>query len=292
MLKKRNLLGLVLSILNEKDYDTFLTHGCFDIVAKRKAILVIKILSNIDGLLFTHASSIKAISHFLSAYPFIISLVTNRSHLLDGIIYFRFGLPVVTPKTFEKILEKREVKISTKGKHVAEIKTDVLRRRRAELNLSLKKLASLVGISKKAMYEIENKRVNPSEETIEKLEQVLGVKLKKSFEPEIPKRIILKPKDRFEKRISVKLEAIGIDNSTVYSTTFNLIGKTKFSLISVAKKKIIPEKLQEIKTFSEFLSIYAFGICKHKIDANIPILTDKDLRKINSPEELAEAIEA
>lgn len=292
MIRKEELLESVATVLNRKSYKLLFTYGCFDIVAKKDELLLIKVLANIDGFLEEHAKSIRAAAHFLSAYPFVISVSTSRSTLCDDVVYFRFDLPVVTPNTFEKILEKEEVKrISVRGKHVVEIETEKLRKRRLQLNLSLKQLASLVGISKKAMYEIENKRVNPTEETIKKLEKVLDIDLKRRFEPIVPKRATLKPKNEFERIISLKLEKLGIDNTVIYSTAFNLVGRKTFSLISIAEKKIKAERLDQIKKLSEFLSVYAFGVSREKIDTDVPVLSEQELRKINSLKELIDAIE-
>ena len=61
---------------------------------------------------------------------------------------------------------------SSKGRHTTEINAFELREKRKELNYTLEELAKQIGVSKKAMYEIENRRVNPQADTVKKLETI------------------------------------------------------------------------------------------------------------------------
>ena len=99
-------------ILTKNNFKVFLTHCCFDIVAKRNLLLLIKVLLNIDSLSKTQALSIRNISHFLSAYPFVISYKTGRERLKDKIVYYRFGLPVTTPNLFRRIIEEDSITLT------------------------------------------------------------------------------------------------------------------------------------------------------------------------------------
>jgi putative transcriptional regulator len=155
MFNKSFLVNRLVKSLKEKEFQLFLTQGCFDIAARKDFLMLIKALTNVDGLLEEQAQSLKTISYFVSGYPLVVSERTNRGSLCDEVIYSRFQLPVVTPSTFECIIEEEmipEVK-AIKGKHTVVINAVYLKKRRQELNLSLGKLSKEIGISKKALYE-------------------------------------------------------------------------------------------------------------------------------------------
>lgn len=164
--------------------------------------MLIKALTNVDGLVQEQAQSLKTISYFVSAYPLVVSERTNRNSLNDEVIYSRFEVPVVTPNMFECIIEEEvipEIK-AIKGKHTVTINTVYLRKKREELNLSLKKLSREIGISKKALYEIENQRVNPTLETVKRLEDLLDIDLKTPYKMEKVERTYVEPKNEFQKK--------------------------------------------------------------------------------------------
>ena len=159
MFDKCFLLNKVVKILENNEFEVYTTYGCFDIAAKRENVLLIKVLVNADGLNKEQASSLQATSHFLSAYPFVIAMKNNREFLEDKIVYSRFDLPVVTPKLFEEMMTDDIKAIqSAKGRHTEEINCFALREKRKEIGYTLEQLGKIVGISKKALYEIENKR--------------------------------------------------------------------------------------------------------------------------------------
>lgn len=293
MLAKQVLLTKVLSVLKANEYKAFVTEGCFDVAAKKRIILLIKTLVNIDGLLQTHALSLRAISYFLSAHPFVIGLVTNRTRLADDLVYFRFKLPVVTPRMLDKILAQEAFdKKALKGKHLVEIDTNVLRESRVKLSYSLRKLARSVGISKKALYEIEKQRVRPTEETVRKLEEVLKVKLAKPFRMFRVERGYIEPANATERRVSSKLKELGIDNTSVCSTKFDLVGKRSFPLIAkVAKTK---EELIKSESFmkevSRFFCSCSFFISKQSGEMEVPVLTIEELLAMESFEEFRKRV--
>lgn len=238
MFDKAFLLNKLVNTLHKGEFEVFVTRGCFDIAARREHLLLIKTLLNIDGLNQEHASSLRAISYFISAYPFVISTKNNRELLDDDTVYSRFDLPVLTPKSFEEMITEDEMIItqSSKGRHTQDINTFALQERRIELTYTLEQLADEIGISKKALYEIEHKRVNPSKKTVKKLESMLSIKLSIPYEMKHAEPSYLKPKDEFQNNVSKEFSRIGIDNSSVYSAPFEIVGREKFSLITALSR--------------------------------------------------------
>lgn len=296
MLNKSFLVNKVVNSLLKKEFQVLLTQGCFDIAAKKEHLLLLKVLINVDGLEENQALSLRTISYFLSAYPFIISLKTNREFLDNKTIYSRFELPVVTPELFETILEEDVPAVqSSKGKHTITINIELLRNRRRELKLTLEELSEIIGISKKALYEIENKRVNPTVETVKKLESFLKVNLRLPYKMKAARETYLKPKDEFQEKVSKEFSRIGINNSSVYSAPFEIIGKEKFSLITGLSKNTVKIKREasEIKRLSSLFSSFAVFVTKNSKEKNIngvPIVLESELPTIESPGELTKII--
>jgi putative transcriptional regulator len=296
MLDKYFLLNKIVKFLIRENFNVLVTEGSFDVAARREKLLLLKILLNIDALQKEHALTLLAVSHFVSAYPFVISEKSNREILGKNIIYSRFGVPVVTHETFENILKEGEPFVfSAKGRHTVEIDCEKMRNMRKELGYSLSELSKLVGISKKALYEIENKKVNPTKETLERLEDVLQVKLTLPFKPEVPIKLKLKPKNKFQEKVVREFSRIGIESTATYSAPFEIIGKEKSALITRLSRNTvkIKKEVDSVKRLSSIFSSKAFFVVKRiheKTIKGIPVILDKELKEIETIREFNKLI--
>jgi len=294
MFNKSLLVNKLVNSLLSKQFQVLLSQGSFDIAAKRENLMLVKSVLNIDSVNENQMKSLKSISFFLSAYPLVVSVKNNREFLNDQIVYSRFDLPVITPTLFDNFLEEEKIPVvdSTKGRHTIKINATALRKKRENLGFSLKQLATLIGISKKALYEIEKNRVNPTEETVVKLEKTLKVELRNDFElKKTSQPVYLKPKDEFQNEVSKEFKRIGIDNSPVYSSPFEIVGKSTFSLIShLSKSESKMEKEANIvKQFSNVFSSKAVLVLKKSKEENIegvPIILEKELSELDSSKDL------
>jgi len=297
MFNKSFLVDRLVKNLVDKEFQLFLTSGCFDIAAKKEFIMLIKALTNVDGLVQEQAQSLKAISYFVSAYPLVVSERTNHGSLRDEVIYSRFQVPVVTPQMFECMIEEEaipEVK-AIKGKHTVTINTIYLRKKREELNLSLEKLSKQIGISKKALYEIENQRVNPTLETVKRLEKLLEIDLKVPYKMEVAGKTYIKPKNEFQKKVSLEFSRLGIDNSAVTSANFEIIGKEKTSLITGLSKNTVKIKkvVSQVKGLSSIFSSQRMFVAKRSHEQaidGVPIVLESELPDLESSKELSKLI--
>jgi putative transcriptional regulator len=297
MFDKSSLVKRLTDTLIKKEFQLFITHGCFDIAARKDFLILIKTLTNVDGLVEEHAQSLKAVSYFVSGYPLVVSEKTNRGELSDDIIYSRFQVPVVTPELFNNMIEEEiipEVK-AIKGKHTVVINTIYLRKKREELNLSLEKLSREIGISKKALYEIEKQRVNPTVDTVRRLEELLGIDLKVPYKMKRFGRTYIEPKNEFQKKVSSEFSRIGIDNSAVTSASFEIIGKDKDSLVTglsdntVRIKKIV----SQVKGLSSIFSSQRMFVAKKSHEQaieGVPIVLESELPELESSKELNKLI--
>ncbi|MBI2543049.1 MAG: helix-turn-helix domain-containing protein [Candidatus Aenigmarchaeota archaeon] len=298
MFDKTILMNKIINTLHENEFETFVTHGSFDIVARREHLFLIKTLMNVDALDESHATDLQTISYFLSAYPFVISQRNNREHLNDAVVYSRFELPVMTPQLFKTMLEDEDIIVtySSKGRHTQEINTFSLREKRKELDLTLEELAQQAGISKKAMYEIEKRRVNPKKETVRKLERILSAELSLPYEMKHTQAVYRNPRNHFQKSVSMEFSRIGIDNSSVHSSPFEIVGKESFSLIT--SLSIVPSEakneLNEIKQLSNIFSSKSVLISKRSYKESVegvPIISEQELNQIKDSKELSKIID-
>jgi putative transcriptional regulator len=298
MFNKSFLVNKIVNSLLSKEFEVFITYGCFDIAARKEYLMLIKSLVNVDSLNQDQALSLRTVSYFLSAYPLVVSIKTNRQMLSDEIIYSRFQLPVVTPEMFSRILEEEFVPAiqSAKGKHTVEIDANKLREKRKELKLTLEQLSEIVGISKKALYEIENRRVNPTDETVKKLENVLKIDLRYSYKLKTVERTCLEPRDDFQSKVSKEFSRIGIENSSVYSAPFKIVGREKFSLITGLSKNgtSIRKEAAIFKKLSSIFSSKAFFVtkkCEEQAVEGVPVVLESELLEVESSKELSKMLE-
>jgi putative transcriptional regulator len=297
MLSKYFLLNEIVNFLVKKEFRVLLTSGCFDIAARKNFILLIKVLANVDSLVEEQAKNLRAISYFTSSFPMVVSESSNSGKLKDEIIYSRFQLPVVTLRMFKKIIEEEivpEVK-AIKGKYIVCINSNYLRKRRKELNLSLSDLAKEIEISKKALYEIEKGKVNPSLETVKKLEKFLKINLRAPYKMQKVEKIYVKAKDKFQKKISSEFFRLGIDNSPVTSFCLKIVGREKFSLIANLSNNTsnLERTASKLKSLSSIFSSYGIFFVKEsnkKIVEGIPIILESELSELESPKELNKLI--
>jgi putative transcriptional regulator len=130
----------------------------FDIIARRdKELLIIKALSNIDSLSSDDAEELRILASALTGSPMVIGLHSSSGKLDNGILYSRFGIPIISEETFhEHMLEGVPPFVyAAPGGLYVRLDGESLKRIRQEKNISLGMLAEIAGVSRKAiqMYE-------------------------------------------------------------------------------------------------------------------------------------------
>jgi len=130
----------------------------FDVIARRdKHLIIAKVLTNIDSLSAEDAEQLSVIANALQGSPLVIGLHSSSGKLEDGILYSRFGVPIISEVTFhEHVLEGVPPFVyAAPGGLYVRLDGELLRRIRQERNISLGTLAEVAGVSRKAiqMYE-------------------------------------------------------------------------------------------------------------------------------------------
>ena len=132
--------------------------GCMDFVAvKDGEKYVVRVLSNVDALREESVEEFVRLAELLGATPIIVGERTKRDLLQDGVIYRRYGVPVVTKSTISEILDGT---IPTSevynGRTLVYFNPDSFRAARQSLGLSQNDLAQRIGTTKDSIYRYEH----------------------------------------------------------------------------------------------------------------------------------------
>jgi putative transcriptional regulator len=287
---KDHLLKEVLEILDLNEFRSLAFRGCFDVLTKKDDTLMIKVLTNIDSFSREHANNLKAMSDFLLSKSLTISVRSNRGTLSDNVIYSRFGIPTMTVDSFRNIITNDWLPsvFAIKGKHVVDIDVNLLRNSREKVGLSLEELGKKVNISKKSLYEIENKRVNPTEETVNRLEDFFGIDLSKNYEIEFSRDYKeINPKTDFQKKIYSKFSRLKINSSCLSCSPFEIVGKKKeIFLTGLSENEGNLEQrsriLSDISSLTDTISVFISKNSKSENVDGVPVILDSEIDELDS----------
>ena len=159
---RATLLARVREVLSRAGYYLSAESGVrplsFDLVARRDGeLLLLKVLTNVDGLTEVVAQELRVISQFLDAAPVVVGERSSSRPLEDGAVYVRYGVQIVAYETLREYLEDgvEPLVYAAPGGFYVNIDGARLRRIREERGLSLGDLAQAAGVSRRAigMYE-------------------------------------------------------------------------------------------------------------------------------------------
>lgn len=162
MQMRATLLARVREALTRAGYflsqDAALRPLSFDLVARRDGqLLVIKVLTNVDGLNEPVAHELRVLAQFLDASAVVVGERTSSRELEEGAVYLRYGVPIVTFGTLVDYLfeDVNPLVYAAPGGFYVHLDGQRLRQVREERGLSLGELAQAAGVSRRAigMYE-------------------------------------------------------------------------------------------------------------------------------------------
>lgn len=170
ILKILHQAGFSISEVDSEQY-------CLELVAKKGGVkLLIKTLENIDNERRDAAEELKSLAAATSSSPLIIGSRVQSGRLEEGALYERYGVNVVSPKTFEEATLKGRLPFvqSKRGGLYFRINGKALRRLREQRKMSLGDLAKRIGVSRKAVYEYETGGMGATLETVARIEEVFN----------------------------------------------------------------------------------------------------------------------
>ncbi len=180
-MKKEVLFPLVVNILRRAGF--LVSDRCdirprsFDLAARRDEILILlKVLSNIDGLNEETAREMWLLSKYLLGSPLMVGEKSRDKPLEEGVVYFRHGIPTFNVATlYDYFIENIPPLVyAAHGGLYVNIDGRELREARQEKGLSSGSLAAEVGVSRRTIRKYEEEGMDASVEVALKLEEVLN----------------------------------------------------------------------------------------------------------------------
>jgi putative transcriptional regulator len=131
----------------------------FDIAARRgEDVLLVKILGNIDAFDGVTGAEMRRLGTYLNATPVVVGLRTRDEELKPGVVYFRHGVPVLSPDTAMDLFveEVPPLIYAAPGGLYVNIDSEVLADAREDKEWSLGRLASELGVSRRTVSKYED----------------------------------------------------------------------------------------------------------------------------------------
>ncbi len=148
----------------------------FDIAARRdNLLLLIKVISNIDGLNEETIREMQFLSKHLHGYPLVIGEKTRDHALETSVAYFRYGVPAFDINTMQDYLVENIPPLiyAEHGGLYVNLEGTILKNERIRNNISLGALASLLGVSRRTISKYEEGEMAASVDVAMKLEEIL-----------------------------------------------------------------------------------------------------------------------
>lgn len=191
----------------------------FDIVSSDdEKRLFVRVVESVDSLSRGDVAELKASSRMYGATPLIVARYARGYEIEEDVVYEKHGVYVLSVEGLRSVVEKKEplYVINYKGLYLIRINPERLRGKRIEKGLSLGDLASILGVSRKTVYEYERGRMCLSIEKALRLLEVFGEEV---FEPvnvlENPEisidelESLSEPDTHIEEKILNKLRSLG-----------------------------------------------------------------------------------
>ncbi|QFU81166.1 transcriptional regulator [Natronorubrum aibiense] len=151
----------------------------FDIAARRgEDLILVKILGNIDAFNEATGHEMRRLGTYLEATPLVIGLRSRDEDLKPDVVYFRHGVPVLSPDTaYNLFIESVPPLIyAAPGGLYVNIDGDLLADERQDRDWSLGQLASELGVSRRTVSKYED-GMNASVEVAMELEDLFDAPL-------------------------------------------------------------------------------------------------------------------
>jgi putative transcriptional regulator len=131
----------------------------FDVAARRgRDLLLLKVLANVDAFDDATGLEMRRLGDYLDATPVVVGLRTRDEDLEPGVVYFRHGVPVLSPDTAMELFVEGMTPLvyAAPGGLYVNIDGDVLRDEREERGWSLGQLANELGVSRRTVSKYED----------------------------------------------------------------------------------------------------------------------------------------
>lgn len=164
----------------------YLRPRSFDLAARKgDLLLLLKILTNIDGLNEQTALEVRRLAKYLSGSPLLVGEKTRDLYLERGAVYFRYGIPTLSLSTLADCLldDIMPLVYAAHGGLYVRIDGERMRQLRLERGISLGALASDLGVSRRTVSKYETEEMDTSIDVAIRLEEIFEDELIRPVDP-------------------------------------------------------------------------------------------------------------
>ncbi len=254
--------------------------GCFDMIARKEQILLIKVLSDANAVSKEHADEMKRIAAYIDGVPLIIAEKAGQN-LADNIAYMRFGIYTFNFNTFKScIIRRLPIIKSTQAGFTAAVSGKRLKQKREELGYSLNTVAQKLGVSKRMVAKYES---NDSEITLKKAQRLYNVFGDGVFKQVRVFESFFKPLQISKSDVSKKYIELGFEASETRKVPFDIIAKKdKEIILTEVGDKTSPH----LVPIARLLDVDKLVIFKKKKPKHIPSITKHEFLEFEKAREL------
>ena len=279
----------------------------FDLAARRDdLLLLIKVISNIDGLNEETTGEMQFLSKHLHGYPIVIGEKTRDHSLETGVVYFRYGVPAFDISTMQDcfIEDIPPLIYAEHGGLYVNLKGNILKEERIRKNISLGALASLLGVSRRTISKYEEGGMAASVDVALKLEEVLdkGFSVAVDLFEKLHSNDIQKQENvAKESKIFSSLKNMGFEVLPISQAPFDavsqssnrrdgttiLTGVGEYSK-TIVKKAHLMSSISEVALTQSVLIVH--GASKTKNIEKTVLVEEKELKKFNDKDDFIDLL--
>ena len=298
------------------------THGIrpssFDLAARRdQTLLLVKVLKNIDALDADEARRLGELGDLFPAIVLVVGQTSGAADLDGGVVYTRYGIPIITEGTLQEFLEKAlpPFLYASPGGTFARIDGERLRALRVAHGLSLGTLANVAGVSRRAIQLYED-GAGAEMSVIDRIEAYLGEPIVRpmdlfdaprpraapdsgeaspSHDAEPTERALPPTGDPWRDGILQQLDGMGLEVTVTMRAPFDALGRTPDVLLaaigSLRTALHRAEMLQGLARVAEGHAMFVVRESVHRPSiGGLAVLNAKELRRHRDPDELLDEI--
>ncbi|MFH1398603.1 MAG: helix-turn-helix domain-containing protein [Candidatus Woesearchaeota archaeon] len=276
--------GLSVLLLKEGFTTKMMEKGCFDILARREDILLIKVLNDANAVSEGAAGELKKLGAYVDGVPLIVAEKAGGA-LQNNVVYVRYGVYTMNSYTFKSCVNRRlPIVKSTQAGFTTALEGEKLKRKREEFGYSLHALAAKLGVSSRMVAKYE---AGESEITLKK-----ALKLYDLFGRAVFREVgvfdsVLRPFGLARSDISKKYLELGFEAAETERVPFDVIARRQSEVILTEVGDKQSSELIPMARLLDVNKLVIFG--KHK-PKDIPAMSKKEFLEFEKASELIKFI--
>ncbi|MFB3765963.1 MAG: transcriptional regulator [Methanotrichaceae archaeon] len=235
----------------------YLRPRSFDLAARKGELFVLlKILSNIDGLNERTALEVRRLAHHLLGQPLLVGEKTRDQDLERGAVYFRYGIPTVSLPTLADCLLEGLLPLvyAAHGGLYVRIDGTRIRQLRLDRGISLGALASELGVSRRTVSKYETENMDTSVDIAIMLEEIFEQELIRPVELFQSASIEDQP-EQITDNVLKLLSEIGFSVVPATQAPFNAISRDENLTVLTGVSKFTQSMLKKARLMSSLSSV-------------------------------------